>query len=317
METQALNLSGHMDYEKMIRHIALLEETYPDLSVTYIGATILDRAIPMLTLGNPAASKSVLYLGGVGGGDSATSALLLRFAGDYCEFLKSGRRMYSVNLPYLFANRRICVIPMLNCDGCSIRHNHGGDNCPAFQLVRERLIRMNSGNALADTPSDTLPCDPPTGDTFANWEANARGVDLRLNFSEGFGEGFAKPADAPQFGAPTGYCGTSPESEPESASLCNAVRMHNGSALLLRLHMDDNTLTIPTSPEPIPRIRTVARILSRMSGTPTSRKPAPSGSPEDWFAANLRQPAFALGCHYPDTPYPYLRELLFTAPLLV
>ncbi len=314
VKTQVLDFSGHLDYDKLIGQLSLLEGAYPALAVGYIGATILDRAIPMVTLGNPSASKSVLYLGGVGG-DSIPSAVLLRFICDYCEFLKSGRRMFSVNLPYLHANRRICVIPMLNCDGCSLRHRTSGsspaegtDGAPtAAELMKERLLRMNEGS-----------------EDFGAWCANARGVDLRRNFPEGFGQG---GHDRASFGCRGGYCGTAPESEPETAALCNAVRMHHGTSLLLRLHTDDNALTLPAAPAgAVPRIRTMGRLLSRMSGTQIVKKATADGAPEDWYAAVLRQPALAMGCRYPDTDgspddgvkiYAYLREVLFSAPLLI
>jgi len=302
-----MGIQGHLDYEKMMQYIGVLSERYDDLNVSYIGATILDKAIPVLNLGNPRASKSILYVGGVGGADGAVSAVLLRFVNEYFEFLKNGRRMYSVSLPYLFENRRICVVPMLNCDGCTIYRNGCGDS-----ILRDRLLGMNGS------------------EDFSEWYANARGVDLRRNFSAGFqvykGEAAKKGVD---IGGREGYCGTSPESEPETASLCNYIRMHNGTSMMLHLHMDDNRLTIPTFEEAeaiVPRSRTLARLLSHMSGTETERKSKPDATPVDWYITEYCRPAFALGCKYPDTDgssddyikiYALIREVLFSAPLLV
>lgn len=304
-ERPAIPQNGPMDYTKLTECINRLAEHYPDaVEVSYLGATILDRAIPVLSLGNPRASKSVIVIGGMGGGDSVTPALLLRFANDCCEFPATGRRLFSVNLPYLFEHRRILVVPMLNCDGCTIRQNGAGES-----ILKERLLAMNGGN-----PS------------FAAWEANARGVDLRRNFTYGFGKGSNGNEGT---GCPAGYCGTSPESEPETASLCNFIRMNGGTSLLLTLHMDGNSLTCPAAEPaepPIPRLRTVSRLLSRMCGTPIEKKADTDGSAIDWFANEYRRPAFAIGCRYPDTStapddylnaYAYLREALFSAPLLV
>ncbi len=307
-ETISACLSGHMDYDRLIQTVELLSDRYSDLNLAYLGATILDKAIPVLTLGNPKASKSVVLLGGVGAGDSVISAVLLRFVNDYFEFLKNGRRLYSVNLPYLFERRRICVIPMLNCDGCTIRINGSGEH-----LLKDRLLSMNNGDS-----------------SFGSWFSNARGVDLRCNFSCGFHN---HKADAIQKGTDSGgrhgYGGTSPESEPETASLCNYIRMNYGTSLLLRLHMDDNAMTYPCAenPEsPVPRVRTVGRLLSRMASVQGKKKADPDGSAEDWFTNEFRQPGFSIGCRYPDlenTPddyikiYAYLRETLFCAPLLV
>ncbi len=302
------NLMGHMDYDKLIRQTELLAEQYPEIGISYIGATILDRAIPVLSLGNPKASKSVLYLGGLSGGDCVTSAMLFRFAADYFHFLQTGHRMYNVNLPYLFERRRIYIIPMLNCDGCTVRINGCGDN-----LLKDRLLSMNHGES-----------------DFRHWQANARGVDLRYNFSHGFHHHKAASQEkGTDFGGRWGYSGTAPESEPETASLCNHLRISLGASLLLSFHMDNNTLTYPCleDPEnPVPRLRTVGRLLSRMSCTSPEKKTEANGTVEDWFTGEFRHPAFSVGCRYPETDntpddstkiYAYLRETLFCAPLLV
>ena len=307
-ETYPSCMNGSMDYDRLIQIIEQTAERYPDLEVGYIGATILDKAIPVLSLGNQRASKSVVYLGGIGAGDSVISAVLLRFVWDYLDFLKSGRRMYSVNLPYLFERRRIVVIPMLNCDGCSIRFNGCGEH-----LLKERLLSMNNGE-----------------EAFGEWYSNARGVDLRCNFSVGFqNRRTVSLRDGTDSGGRHGYGGTAPESEPETASMCNYIRMNRGTSLLLNLHMDDNWLTYPgqeNSDGAVPRIRTVGRLLSRMSSTAAMKKAEAMGTVEDWFAEEFRQSAFSVGCRYPDLEntqddyikiYAYLRELLFSAPLLV
>ncbi len=306
-ESPVISFAKYLDHEQLTQTIDTLADRYSALGVGYIGATILDRAIPILTLGNPKASKSVMYIGGVSGGDGVTASVLLRFVNDYLSFLAGGRRMFNVNLPYLAANRRIVVIPMLNCDGCGIRMSGAGDH-----LLRDRLISMNGG------------------EDFGDWCANARGVDLRHNFAPGF-EAYKETAmkNDTDYGGKEGYCGTSPESEPETASLCNVIRMGSTPALFLRLHMDDNTLTAPdhsSTEGQVPRARTVGRLLSRMTGLPVTRKEGADGSLIDWCTEGLRRPAFDLGCRYPDTDgspedgmkiYAFLREVLFTAPLLI
>ncbi len=300
-----LNFSAPFTYDKLMEYITALTERYPALVSGYIGTTILNKAIPILTLGNPHASKSVFYITGIGAGDSVLSAVLLRFVNDYYEYLKGGRRLYSVNLPYLAEHRQIFVLPMLNCDGCTIRLSGCGEN-----ILKERLLSMNGGKS-----------------DFSQWESNARGVDLRHNFSSGFQ--FHSPKSG---GSPSGYSGTSPESEPETASLCSYLRMHNGSDLLLTLHMDqpagmggkDTPAVTPS--QGLPRSRTLGRLISRMSGAPLQAAPEASGTIQDWYGREMEKPAFSLGCRYsglenqPDDYmkiYAYLRELLFSVPLLV
>lgn len=302
-EGPVIDFSTHVDYSKLMEYIGILSERYPELEVGYLGATILDKAIPVLSLGNPRASKSILYVGGIGAGDYTVTPVLLRFVNDYFEFLKNGRRMYSVNLPYLYERRRICVVPMLNCDGCTIRLNGCGEN-----LLKDRLLSMNGQES-----------------SFGNWCANARGVDLRYNFSSGFNNHKAESIkNGTDSGGPAGYGGTAPESEPETASFCNYIRMYNGISMLLHLHMDGNNLTCTENS--VPRSRTLGRLISRMSGTVVKNSTEPVGAVQDWYVNELGQPAFSLGCQYKgleDSPddyikiYAFLREVLFSAPLLL
>lgn len=302
-EGPVVDFSAPMDYDALTEYIRILSERYPRLECGVIGATVAGRSIPVLSLGNPQAAKSVLYVGGVGAGDYPVSAVLLRFVNDYFEFLQSGRRMYSVSLPYLYERRRIYVAPMLNCDGCSLRLNGIDSRLP--ELYRERLRRMNGGS-----------------DSFSSWEANARGVDLRRIFRVEkarrlFGDGAGD-------GAPAGYPGTTPESEPETAALCNAVRIYGDVAMTIRLHMDDDALLCSAGDPPISRARTLGRLLSRMSGVPLREAEEADGATE-WYAEEFRRPAFSIGCRYrgvetsPDDYikiYAYLKEALFSAPLL-
>lgn len=301
-EGPVIDFSAHADYDRLTEYIGILSERYPELEVGYLGATILDKAIPVLSLGNPRASKSILYIGGISGGDYTVTSVLLRFVNDYFEFLKNGRRMYSVNLPYLYEHRRICVVPMLNCDGCTIRLNGCGEN-----ILKDRLLSMNRQST-----------------SFNQWCANARGVDLRHNFSSGFNnykaESLKNGTDA---GGRAGYGGTAPESEPETASLCNYIRMYNGISMLLHLHMDDNALSCGAA---VPRSRTLGRLISRMSGAAVKNPTEETGTIQDWYTNELHHPAFSLGCRYPGLEgspddyikiYAFLREVLFSAPLLI
>lgn len=301
-----IDFSSPLDYSRLISHIETLSSRYPELETGYIGATILDNAIPVLSLGNPRASKSIIYIGGIGAGDYITSAVLLRFVNDYFEFLKNSRRIYSVNLPYLFEHRRICVIPMLNCDGCTINLNGCGES-----ILKDRLLSMNEKEQ-----------------SFSSWQSNARGVDLRHNFSAGFSNAkIESQKNGIDYGCGEGYFGTSPESEPETASLCNYIRMYNGISLLINLHMGDNTLSF-SSAENIARSRTLGRLISRMGGVTMRGSDTVQGTVHDWYSSELHQPAFSLGCGYTSANlngspedylkiYAFVREILFSAPLLV
>jgi len=138
------------------------QNTYPAyLSIHSIGTSIRGEPIPAVVLGKPDCSRAVAYVGGIDGSDWLSTSLLMRFIGDYCRFLQDGRRLYSVSLPYLHANRTIFVIPRLNPDGAVI-------------------CRSGPGNRLAGGKLARL-C--PDGD-YSAWCANGCGAVLRQAFDD-------------------------------------------------------------------------------------------------------------------------------------
>ena len=73
------------DYHTLAETLSMLEMQYTCLRVTGIGETMLGRTVYAVTLGNPDA-PGVLYAGGIHGGDSQSTAALLRFISDYGEY---------------------------------------------------------------------------------------------------------------------------------------------------------------------------------------------------------------------------------------
>ncbi|MBQ7922497.1 MAG: hypothetical protein IJ325_07970 [Clostridia bacterium] len=139
-----------------------LQENHPRiLTVHTIGTSIQGEGIPAVVLGNPENSRGIVYVGGIDGSDWLSTSLLMRFISDYCRFLREERRLYSISLPYLHANRVIYVIPRLNPDGAAICRRG-----PGTRLAGGRLTRL---------------C--PDGD-YSAWCANGCGAVLRDAFTE-------------------------------------------------------------------------------------------------------------------------------------
>lgn len=310
MAEKVMQVSGKMmfqrayDYRTMVEYMGELCVKYPCLELGYIGTSVLDRPIPVITIGqnkHPQNSRGVLYLGGIHGTDLLTPGALLRFVYEYADSLHTGRRMYNVNLPYLFENRTIHVLPMLNPDGYEIRRYGAGD-----EVVHDRLIKQNGG------------------DDFRGWRGNARGVDLWRNFTDCP----ERPADDEPI-CPDGTPGLSPESEPETAALCNYLRIFDDISGVISLHTAGSSIRYFTADRYTPRSRTLARLLSRMTGctiAPNAETEA-GGSLTDWFIRELNKPAFECGCLVDETTdvtdpaqyakvYTVFREAFFSAPLL-
>lgn len=304
LRTSKIRYHRACDYRTLTEILGELAVRHPSLEVSGLGTSVLDRPIPVVTIGRDPHSRSILYLGGIHPTDVMTPAVLLRFVSDYADALENGGRLYNVSLPYLYESRTIRVIPMLNPDGYEIRR-YGA----AEEVVRDRLLKQNG-----------------SGD-FRTWRGNARGVDLWRNFTECP----EKITDDEEI-CPQGTAGLSPGSEPEISALCNFLRIMDETAAVLSLHMDGNRLRYFTGDHYPARSRTLARLLARMTGCspePLPQVPADSGgSLTDWFIRECGRPAFEFGCLtdetiVPDNPEDYrtiyaaFREALFSAPLMI
>jgi g-D-glutamyl-meso-diaminopimelate peptidase len=163
---------------------------------------------------------------------------------------------------------------------------------------------------------------------FSHWQANARGVDLNHNYNCGFAEYKRFEAEQGIFdGAPTRFSGNMPESEPETASLCNFLRFNEDIKIVLTLHSQGEEIYFTSGNRTAPRSRTIAGALSRMSGysLATPKGMAAYGGLTDWCISELDRPSFTVECGKGENPLPLgdyfkiytrLREILFTAPSL-
>ncbi len=300
-----LDFTSPMTYSLMMEYINIFAERYTQMSVTFIGDSILGKSIPMVTLGDPCATKGVMYVGAHHGMEWITTVMLLRFINEYGEYHKAGRQMYGVNMSYLARTRFISIVPMLNPDGVDLQIGGIPDGCP----IAERLIRMNGGN------------------DFSKWQANIRGVDLNHNYAAGFEE--YKPLEREAGilgGAPTKYSGEYPESEPETAALCSYLRYNDNVKLLLTLHTQGEEIFCGDGSAP--GCTKIGRMISRMTGYKLSMPEGTAlyGGLTDWYVRDMEKPAFTLECGKGKNPLPLsdyfriyagLRELFFCAPVMV
>ena len=274
-------------------------ERYHDtraVRVSDIGTSLLGREIPLITLGDSRDNRSIVIVGGMEGDDLFSPAVLIRFAADYAGLLESDGMAYGTRLARLSAQRTVHLIPMLNPDGYAIRRN-GAAGIPGADALKE----INGG-----------------GD-FSHWSYNARGVKLAENFLS--------------HDIPSPHAGSRPESEPETAALISFLTMAEAGllgevGLLLTLGKGNGGLIYTSGDCVPPRSKTIARLLSRMTGCPlTQRQPAGYG-PTDWFIRNTGKPAVAADCSFdPDLnfsdPSEFVkvwaayREALFTVGLLI
>lgn len=293
-------------YSRMLEYINIFSERYNSFHVTYLGQSILGKKIPMITLGK--GKKTVLYVGAHHGMEWITTALLLKFANEYCELLESNGHIGHTSVSYLNSTRSICIVPMLNPDGVEYQL----EGVKADNPLRGRLIKMNGGS-----------------DDFSMWQANARGVDLNHNYDAGFFEYYKKDSTQKlSDGAPTKWCGNVPESEPESGLLANFVRFNRDIGLSLAFHSQGEEIYYGDCFDPPSENLRAGKILARMSGYKLCKTEgtATSGGFTDWVVKELRKPAFTVECGKGENPLPIeslfeiyfkLRRMLFEAPMII
>ena len=298
-----IDTSVPFDHRTMTEHLYAIERAYSFFELSYLGASLLDRTIPLIKLGN--GRRKLLYVGAHHGMEWITSAILTKFAQELCQAVDRDGYVGHLHCKSIFNTHTIFIIPMLNPDGVEYQIHGIEKENPLY----ERLLEMNGGSQ-----------------DFSTWQANARGVDLNHNYDSGF-EGY-KAEEAPINGAPSRYSGEVPESEREVQLLCNFIRYHEDLLGIMTLHTQGEEIFYGT-PKARPRKSDpIAARLSRLTGyalsTPTGA--AAYGGLCDWCCEKMGIPTFTMECGRGKNPLPFshlptiyrgLREALFTFPILL
>jgi len=294
------------DHTALIHFLQGLEQHYSFLKFDYLGASVLDRGIPIVKLGN--GNRAVLYVGAHHGMEWITSAILTTFLSDLCEAIVHDRNVGGRSPKAMLEAHTIYIIPMLNPDGTEYQiHGIDKDN-PLY----DRLISMNKESM-----------------DFSHWQANARGVDLNHNYDAGFWDYKKLEADhGISEGAPTRYSGDTPESEPEVRALCNFIRYHTELCGVMTLHTQGEEIFYCNESITLPRARRIANHLAKLSGYTLSNAEGLSsfGGLTDWCIQKMHIPSFTVECGKGKNPLPFtdlypiysvLRNMLFSFPILL
>ena len=284
-----------------------LTQKYEEFSYSYLGMSLLSRPIPIITLGDKRATKSVLYVGTHHATENICTNILLRLINDYFCAYKNFKQLYSINSRYLYKMRKIHIIPMLNPDGVEYRLNGIDATNPLYQ----RVLKYNENET-----------------DFSKWNANARGVDLNHNYNAGFTEYKQLERERGILPGKSKYSGEFPESEPEVSALCNFIRFNQEEIQgVISLHTQGEEIYY-TSGDIIPKkSKHIAEIISKMTGYKLSipEDTACYGGLTDWLIREMDIPAFTLECGLGQNPldiasvksiYARIKELLFTFPIL-
>ena len=291
------------DYAQMMDHLYEADRAYPFLELSYLGTSILDRAIPLIKIGS--GRRKLLYVGAHHGMEWITSALLTKFIKELCLTIQRDGYVGHLHCKSIFNTHTIYIIPMLNPDGVEYQIHGVKKENPLF----ERLIEMNGGK-----------------EDFSTWQANARGVDLNHNYDAGFSE--YKKEETCHGGAPSLYSGDAPESEDEVRLLCNFIRYHEDLLGVMTLHTQGKEIFWGRAGSRPQKSEQIVTRLSRLTGyrPSTATGSAAYGGLCDWCTERLGIPAFTVECGKGKNPLPFsslshlyteLREALFTFPILL
>ncbi len=293
------------DYASLMKKMHYLADTYSFLTLSYIGTSILDRAIPVLHIGS--GGRRVLYVGAHHGMEWITSLVLTQFLEELCETIVAKRRIYGIYPCDLLEGYTLSILPMLNPDGVEYQIHGVREDNP----LRERLLEMNDGS-----------------EDFSSWQANARGVDLNHNYDAGFVEYKQLEKETGiKKGAPTRYSGECAESEPEVSALCNLIRFFAPWRGVMTLHTQGEEIFSPFEKKGQSNTVT-ARRLAELTGYKLSRAEglAAYGGMSDWCADALAIPSFTMECGRGKNPLPItqtssiyatMRAALFLFPTIL
>ena len=301
-----MDILREYDHKTLMNELNIIAQENEIINLTNVGVSILNKDIPLVTLGDEFAKKSVLYVSTHHASENICTSVMISFIKDYLSAYKSLAQISGINVRYLFKMRKIYIVPMLNPDGVDYRLNGINDENP----IKDRVIAYNEG------------------EDFSKWNANARGVDLNHNYNAGFNEyKMYEKANSITAGK-TKYSGEYPESEPETKSLADFIRIIKDSLKgIITLHTQGEEIYCKSNGNAVKNTEIISRHVSRLCGYPIrdAEGSASYGGLTDWVIREMNVPSYTLECGKGENPldikqaksiYHRLRELLFTFPIL-
>lgn len=301
-----MEFTKELTHKELIDRLNEMTEKHPCMKMSYVGESVFSKPIPIITLGDAKANKSVLYVSTHHASENICTSIMLNFIEEYLSAYERYGQIHQINMRYLYKMRKIYIVPMLNPDGVEYRLEGLKDTNP----IRDRVLAYNGD-----------------GD-FTKWNANARGVDLNHNYDAYFYEYKEIERTEGITNGKTKYSGEYPESEPEVSSLVNFIRYHSEELEgILTLHTQGEEIYYKSREECPKRSEHLVELISKMTGYKPSHTDgtASYGGLTDWYINEYGKPSFTLECGKGENPLPIsqilpiytrLREVLFTFPIL-
>lgn len=268
------------------RMIGQIVRTYPFCRTEVITNTAFQRPVSTLVIGN--GPRKVLFSASHHANEWITSLILLKFAEELAEAIRSGGQIYDRDAREVAEKVTIYMVPMVNPDGVDL----------VTGAIREGDIQY----ALARRLAENYPAIPfPNG-----WKANLLGVDLNLQYPAGwlmareikFAQGFVRPG-------PRDYVGRAPLNQLESKALAEYTR-YIDPALVLAFHSQGREIYWQFMNIQVPGAEELGQKMAQASGYTLADVPYASGYAgyKDWFIQEFRRPGYTIEVGEGENPLP-------------
>ena len=258
---------------------------YPKIRQETIGQSITGREIPVLLFGE--GTHEVSYNAAHHGNEWITAPVLLKFLEDYAKAESQNGQIAGQEANLLYTMSTLHLVPMVNPDGVDLATG---------------ALDTGPEHEYAVYLAENYPHIPfPTG-----WKANARGVDLNLQYPAGweqakeikFAQGFTKPG-------PRDYVGKAALSEPESRALYDYTMRHN-FYLTLAYHSQGEVIYWRYLDHLPPGSKEIGKIFAQLSGYTLEETPFASGHAgyKDWFILHFNRPSYTFEVGLGENPLP-------------
>ena len=254
---------------------ALLRE-YPFLCSETLTTTAFGRPIRALVIGN--GDRKVIYSAAHHANEWITTPVLLKFAEDLAEAIRSGGKLWGVQAENIARAATVYLVPMVDPDGVDL----------VTGAIAPGTLQYEAARRLSDNYPD-IPF--PDG-----WKANLLGVDLNLQYPAGwlqareikFSQGFTLPG-------PRDYVGRAPLSQRESLALAEFTEKID-PALVLAYHTQGKVIYWQFRDYEVPGAEALAEEFARVSGYALEETPYASSFAgyKDWFIQSFRRPGFTV-----------------------
>lgn len=228
-------------------------------SINIIGYSVLHRPLIAYLFGEPSAKQRLLITGGMHAREWLTVNAV------------HGLLPLCRDLPHDVA---VILVPNCNPDGVALA-TQGLTTVP--RRYHQRLQRINLGST-----------------DFSLWKANARAVDLNVNYDAGWGQGHSNLTTP----APANYIGRRPHSEPETKALLRLINTFHPT-LSLALHSKGEVIYYSRVAD-----QTTAQNIAELTQYRAVMSVNSYGGLTDYLALRMGIPAFTVEIGNDQCPHP-------------